>query len=266
VKTSIIIVNYNSRPFLESCLASLKSHTDTPHEIIVVDNHSSDDSAAFLQNIKQPEVKFIFNPSNLGFTKACNQGISQAGGDIMVTMNPDILVPKGWLSRLEWHLQNNPNTLAVGPKGIGIGGRQAALPLSYPSRLEAADRKFAIVHQHQSRPAKYIIGCLFLFDRRLIEKIGYFDENMPLGADDFDISLRIRKAGFQLRIALDVLVRHFCHVSFNQSDSLECKRLESASYQHFNKKWADELQKYGWKRLMEDDVPVFPHEKDFNFT
>lgn len=265
MKASIIIVNYNSRPFLESCLTSLKSNTDMPYEIIVIDNHSSDDSAAFLQKTKLPEVKFIVNQSNLGFTKACNQGISEARGDIIVTMNPDILVPQGWLTRLEWHLRNNPNTLAIGPKGIGIGGRQAALPLSFSSKLEAADRKFATVYRHQSEPAKFIIGCLFLFDRRLIEKIGYFDENMPLGADDFDISLRIRKAGYQLRIALDVLIKHFCHVSFNHSDTAECKRLETVSYQHFNEKWAEELQEFGWERLMENDVPVFPHEKDLHF-
>lgn len=266
MKASIIIVNFNSRPFLETCLTSLKTNTDIPYEIIVVDNHSSDDSVAFLQKINQPEIKLILNQSNFGFTKACNQGISQSGGDILVTMNPDILIPKGWLSRLCWHLLNNSNTLAVGPKGIGIGGPQAAIPLSYSSKLEAADRKFATVYRRQSEPVKFIIGCLFLFDRRLIEKIGYFDENMPLGADDFDISLRIRKAGYQLRVALDVLIKHFCHVSFNHSDISECKRLENISYQHFNKKWAKELREFGWEHLMENDLPVFPQEKNLHFS
>ncbi len=260
---SIIIVNYNSRPFLEACLNNLQTNTGTSFEIIVVDNHSEDDSITFLQRIKEPGIRTIYNESNAGFTKACNQGINLARGKILVTMNPDVLIPKDWLARMVWHLYNNPNTLAVGPKGIGICGWQAALPLSYSCKLEAADRKFATVYRHQSEPVKYLIGCLFLFDRRLIKEIGYFDEDLPLGADDFDISLRIRKAGYQLRVAQDVLIKHFVHTSFNHSNPEMCKFLEDTSYHHFNKKWAKELKEFGWQRLMEDDSPVFPNETGF---
>lgn len=260
---SIIIVNYNSRPFLEACLNNLQINTSPPFEIIIVDNHSTDDSITFLQRIKKTGIRTIYNESNAGFAKACNQGINLAEGKILVTMNPDVLITRGWLERMVWHLHNNSLTLAVGPKGIGIGGRQAALPLSYSSKLEAANRKFAAIYHHQSEPVKYLIGCLFLFDRCLIKEIGYFDEELPLGADDFDISLRIRKAGYQLRIARDVLIKHFVHVSFNRSNPEECKRLETASYQHFNEKWAKELKKFGWQRLLEDDSPVFSHETGF---
>jgi O-antigen biosynthesis protein len=263
LNASIIIVNYNSRLFLESCLCNLQANTELPCEFIIIDNHSSDDSVAFLRGIKHPSVRVLLNHTNAGFAKACNQGIAQANGNIIVTMNPDVLVPPGWLSRLAWHLNHHPNTLAVGPKGIGIGGRQAALPLSYSSKLEAADRKFAKKYRRQSEPVKCLIGCLMLFDSRLIKEIGYFDEELPLGADDFDISLRIRKAGYQLRIAWDVLIKHFVHVSFNCSNPEECQRLETESYHHFNLKWAKELKEFGWQRLLEDDMPVFPHEIKF---
>lgn len=262
--TSIIIVNYNSKRFLEACLNNLRTNTNPPFEIIIVDNHSEDDSLSFLQGIREPGIRTIYNESNAGFAKACNQGINLARGNILVTMNPDVLTPKGWLSRMIWHLHNNPNTLAFGPKGIGIGGRQAAVPICYSSKLEAADRKFATIYSHQSEPVKYLIGCLFLFDRRLIRKIGYFDEDLPLGADDFDISLRIRKAGYQLRVAWDILIKHFVHVSFNNSNPEECQRLETESYRHFNQKWAKELKEFGWKRLLEDDTPVFPNETKFH--
>lgn len=263
MSASIIIINYNSGPFLESCLNQLLANTEPPYEIIVVDNHSVDDSAAFISKLNNSNVRLVMNQTNLGFTKACNQGIIQARGKILVTMNPDVLVPPGWLPRLVWHLHNHPTTLAVGPKGIGIGGRQAALPISYSSKLEAADRKFALIYRRQSEPAKYLIGCLMLFDIRLIEVIGYFDEELPLGADDFDISLRVRKAGYQLRIARDVLIKHFVHISFNNSDPAECQRLETESYRHFNQKWAKELKDFGWEHLLEDDLPVFSHEMTF---
>jgi GT2 family glycosyltransferase len=258
MKTSIIIVNYNSQPALRSCLDSLIANTTPPLEIIVVDNHSGDGSVEYIQKLKLPILRTIFNQTNLGFTKACNQGIQSAQGDRLVTMNPDVLVPKGWLDRMAWHLRNNPRTLIVGPKGIGIGGRQAPGLLCYPSKLAAADRRFAAVYRRQSEPAKFLIGCLILFDRRLIERIGLFDEKMPLGADDFDLSLRVRQAGYQLRVAKDVLIQHLVHVSFNRSNPDECCKLADLSYRHFNRKWATELNRYGWKGLFEDDQPIYP--------
>lgn len=258
MKTSIIIVSYNSKPVLNSCIETLIANTTSPYEIIIVDNHSRDGSIESLQKFKTPKVRAIYNQSNLGFAKACNQGINSAQGDLLVTMNPDVFVSKGWLERLTWHLQNNPRTLIVGPKGIGIGGRQSPGLLCYPSELPAADRKFAALYRRQSEPTKFLIGCLILFDRRLIEKIGFFDEQLPLGADDFDLSLRVRKAGYQLRVARDLLIRHLVHVSFKRSAPDECQQLANLSYQHFNRKWAPELACYGWKGLFEDETPIYP--------
>jgi GT2 family glycosyltransferase len=258
MKTTIIIVNYNSLPALRTCLDSIILSTAPPLEILIVDNHSQDGSVEYLQKLKLPSVRTIYNQTNLGFTKACNQGIQSADGDHLVTMNPDVIVSKGWLDRMAWHLRNNPRTLIIGPKGIGIGGRQAPGLLCYPSKLSAADRKFAAVYRKQSEPAKFLIGCLILFDRRLVEKIGLFDEQMPLGADDFDLSLRIRQAGYQLRVARDVLIRHLVHVSFNRSNPEECRKLADLSYRHFKRKWAAELRRYGWNRLFDDDEPVYP--------
>ncbi|NLW47750.1 MAG: glycosyltransferase family 2 protein [Firmicutes bacterium] len=258
MKTTIIIVNYNSLPAFRACLDSLLLNTSPPLEIIVIDNHSEDGSVAYLQTINLPVVQIIYNQTNLGFTKACNQGIQRAQGEQLVTMNPDVIVSKGWLDRMAWHLRNNPRTLIVGPKGLGIGGRQAPGLLCYPSKLTAADRKFATVYRRQSEPTKFLIGCLILFDRRLIEKIGFFDEKMPLGADDFDLSLRVRQAGYQLRVARDVLIKHLVHVSFKRSDPEVCRKLAELSYRHFNRKWATELDRYGWQRLFEDEEPVYP--------
>lgn len=258
MKTSIIIVSYNSKPALKPCIDTLLANTSPPFEIIIVDNYSHDGSIQYLRKVNNPMVQTIFNQSNLGFAKACNQGIASAQGNLLVTMNPDVLVPKGWLDRMAWHLKQNPQTLVMGPKGIGIGGRQYPGLLNYPSNLEAAARKYAAVYRGQSEPVKFLIGCLILFDRRLIEKVGLLDEKLPLGADDFDLSLRVRKAGYQLRVARDVLIRHLVHLSFNRSNPDECRRLADFSYQHFNRKWADELDRYGWDGLFENDQPVYP--------
>lgn len=260
MEASIIIVNYNSQPYLEQCLAAITKNTDRPHEVIVVDNHSTDQSVPFLLKTEQQGLRVIYNSENLGFATACNQGIKASTGRFLVTMNPDVFVPPQWLSRLTWHLTTNPHCLLVGPKGRGIGGRQWAGPLNYSHKLEAADRKFSHLYHRQSEPAKFLIGCLVLFDRRLIREIGYFDENLPLGADDFDLALRIRQHGYELRIAKDLLIEHTVHASFNRSDPTENERLADDSWAYFRRKWQPELREYGWERLFEDDSPVFRHE------
>lgn len=263
MKASIIVVNYNAQPYLESCLESLAANTKPPYEVLVIDNHSSDDSASFLRKKKDHRIKSIFNENNWGFAKACNQGLCEATGDLFITMNPDVIVPKNWLGRLVWHLEQNPRTLLVGPKGIGICGPQAPGLITFSQKLEAADRKFNIIHRQKSERTKFLIGCFLLFDHRLLRLIGFFDEGFPLGADDFDLSLRVRKAGYDLRVAKDLLIRHFIHASFNRSKPEECKDLAEASWNHFREKWAMELREKGWKRLFEDQAPAFPGEEPF---
>lgn len=262
-KTSIIIVNYNSRSYLEICLQALLANTTSPYEIIIVDNHSSDNSPYYLKKLRDPRIRVIFNPANWGFSKACNQGLAEATGDLLVTMNPDVVVPENWLPRLSRHLDLNPRALVIGPKSLGIGGSQWAGPLCFSSRLPAADRKFARLYRCMSEPAKFLIGCLLLFDRRLLQIVGNFDENLVLGGDDFDLSLRVRQAGYELRIAKDLLIRHVIHGSFNNSNPQQNERLATASWKHFYRKWDKELKEYGWKRLFEDEYPVFPHEEKF---
>ena len=262
-KTSIIIVNYNSRPYLEICLQSLLANTLVPYEILIIDNYSQDDSVLFLEKIKDPRIRVYINHSNLGFSKACNQGLVEARGEFFVTMNPDVVVPEGWLTRLLHHLEINSRTLIVGPKSLGFGGSQWAGPLSFSSRLPVADRKFARLYHRMSEPVKFLSGCLLLFDRRLLRRIGYFDENLILGGDDYDLSLRVRRAGYEIRIAKDLLIRHVGHGSFRNSDPQENERLATASWRYFYRKWDRELKKHGWKRLFEDEFPVFPGEETF---
>ena len=110
---------------------------------------------------------------------------------------------------------------------------------------------------------KFLIGCLVFFDRRLLGQIGSYDEKLPLGADDFDLALRIREKGYCLRIAQDVLIEHAVHASFKRSDPAANGQLATASWDHFNRKWAFFLKTYGWSRLFEDEAPVFPHEQPF---
>ena len=94
--TSIIILNYNGKNFLEPCIESIVRETHTPYEIIVVDNNSPDKSGQFFSE-QYPEVKFILNDTNVGVPGGLNIGIRNASGEFVVLLNNDLVVMPNWL-------------------------------------------------------------------------------------------------------------------------------------------------------------------------
>lgn len=86
---SVIIVTWNSEKFIQNCLDSIfVSGGDLRHEIIVVDNDSSDKTAKIIQEF-YPKVNLIANKENLGYAKANNQGIEESQGEYVLLLNPD---------------------------------------------------------------------------------------------------------------------------------------------------------------------------------
>lgn len=99
MQLSIIIVNYNVKHFLEQCLCSVqKAITGIQAEIVVIDNNSTDNSLSYLTP-RFPAVQFVENKQNLGFAKACNQGLQQATGKYILFLNPDTIVPEDCFSK-----------------------------------------------------------------------------------------------------------------------------------------------------------------------
>ncbi|RQW88751.1 MAG: glycosyltransferase family 2 protein [Geobacter sp.] len=97
---SIVILTWNQLPFTKECLASIERHTPEPHEVIMVDNGSSDGTIPWLRELVQNRDNYslIENSENLGFSKGCNQGIKAATGTHILLLNNDTVVTPGWLS------------------------------------------------------------------------------------------------------------------------------------------------------------------------
>ena len=119
---SIIIVSFNARADLERCLASLhEPPPQAPHEIIVVDNASSDASVDAAR--RWSDVRVIGSPANVGFSRGTNIGIRASRGDRLLLLNSDTIVPPRAVDRLLEDLERDAAVAVVGPRLVDAQGR-----------------------------------------------------------------------------------------------------------------------------------------------
>ncbi|KYP15785.1 glycosyltransferase family 2 protein, partial [Flavihumibacter sp. CACIAM 22H1] len=212
---SVVIVNYNVCFFLQACLYSLRAalqHLD--HEIIVVDNASTDNSRAYLPS-RFPEVRFIWNETNLGFSKANNLGAATAAGEYLLILNPDTILPENCISTALDFIQSHPDAGAVGMRMYD--GRFRFLPESkrgFPSLLTAFYKLSGLIHVfprnkqvahyylgHRSpdivQQVEVLAGACMLLPRQLYLEVGGFDERYFMYGEDIDLSYSITQAGYK---------------------------------------------------------------------
>lgn len=214
MQLSVIIVNYNVKYFLEQCLLSvIKALKNIEGEIIVVDNHSTDDSASFFKDRFQ-EVQFIWNTDNTGFAKANNQALELASGKYILFLNPDTIVPEDCFEKCISFIQSQKNECASGIRMIDGAGNflkesKRAFPspstslykLSGLAKMFKHSKKFTRYHlgylnEHENHEVDVLAGAFMLIPRKILQKVGGFDEDFFMYGEDIDLSYRIKKAGF----------------------------------------------------------------------
>jgi GT2 family glycosyltransferase len=223
--TTIIIVNYNAGPFLRECLESL-AECPADKEIIVVDNASTDNSLSFLDDVAN--VRVLRNERNKGFAAACNQGLSIAGGETVLFLNPDCSLDGEVIPRLLKALHSKKNVgmvggLLVNPDGTEQGGGRRAIPTPWRSFVRAFGlsrfahrwpKLFFDFHLHRqplpSRPIEVeaISGACMMVKRSAIESVGLWDEDYFLHCEDLDWCMRFRQAGWSILFVPTARVTH----------------------------------------------------------
>src|SRR4051812_38168242 len=117
---SIVIVNWNTRELLRACLASVaKFPPKGKHEVIVVDNASTDGSAAMVR-ADFPRVVLVDLPTNTGYARGNNHGFEQARGEYILTLNPDTELIDASLDRALRIMGENTEFGALGARQIGL--------------------------------------------------------------------------------------------------------------------------------------------------
>lgn len=210
MKLSIIIVSYNVRYFLEQCLLSVNEATTLiESEIIVIDNHSDDDSCEMIKE-KFPNVILVENKTNLGFAKANNAGASIATSEYICFLNPDTVVSQDIFNYLIDQADRLPNSGLVGPRLInGAGNYLHESKRNIPSPLTSLRRLFGIKlgkvkNYYANRipvssigDVDVLVGAFMLMKKKNYYSVGEFDDDYFIYGEDLDLSYRFKKNGFQ---------------------------------------------------------------------
>jgi GT2 family glycosyltransferase len=211
-EVSVIIVNWNTRDLLRGCLDSVLTETRVSHEVIVIDNASSDGSAAMVA-AEFPGVNLIANPDNRGFAAANNQGLAVARGRHVLLLNPDTIVLDGAIDTMLSWLASHPDVGCVGCQVLEGPGVIQQTSFADPGPLNLAIVELGLHRlwrwvpffgrpwyrgwdRTTEREVDVVSGMFMLVPRQVLEAVGPLDEAFFIYAEEADWCRRIRKAGW----------------------------------------------------------------------
>jgi N-acetylglucosaminyl-diphospho-decaprenol L-rhamnosyltransferase len=206
-----LVLNYRSHRDTVRCVCALKAQTIGQHiEIVVIDNHSCDESIGFIraQLGTLDRVRIIEERANVGFARGNNDALRFASGEYLLIVNPDNLLPPTALEAMLQTLQSHPNAGIVGPALIHPDGSVRPSARSLPSLFELLRKRLMPARWQREYDAwlqriagsetievDWLVGGCLLLRRDLFERLGGFDERFFLFFEDMDLCRRIRQMG-----------------------------------------------------------------------
>ena len=256
---AVVIVNYDTGPYLERCLASLQTHRgDLSTEVLVIDNASHDGSHTAAAAM-HPEARLIENPTNVYLSPAWNQGARETTAPYLLFLNPDAELFAGTLADYVRAAREHPRAAIVGPMIRNPDGTVYASGRRFPSVVDAAfhamlspftrDNPFTRRYEMDGwdrtteREVDWVSGACMLMPREAYDAVGGFDEGFPLFAEELDIATRLHDAGRTVLFTPEVEVLHAIGVSRGRSRRMSLMHSRSI-YRYYAKH-----RSAGWRRL-----------------
>lgn len=215
MKLSVVIVNYNVKYYLRQCLQSLYDALEgIESEVVVVDNASIDGAEDYICP-KFPQLKWIQNPDNAGFSKAANQGIYATTGDYVLMLHPDTMLPKGILKQCLTFMDRHPEAGAVGVRMLHSDGSYSVesrrlsphpMPLFYKvlglATLFPTSCVFGRYYCSRVSPlieqdVDILPAPFTLFRRKAGEEVRFMDERFFIFGVDIEFSYSLQKKGWK---------------------------------------------------------------------
>ena len=226
VELTIIILNYNTEELLEDCLNSVKKRRkEVSFEVIVSDNASTDGSVKMIEK-KFPWVKLL-QGENSGFSAGNNRAKNHVNGKYVLFLNPDTVVKENTLAETVKYLKEHKDIGAVTCKLVLPNGeldkdvrRSFPTPwVSFTHLVLRADKFFPKSHlfgkywygyipENQVHEVDAIQGAYFLTYKKILDKVGWFDEDYFFDGEDLDLCWRIKEAGWKLVYYPKVEIMH----------------------------------------------------------
>jgi GT2 family glycosyltransferase len=258
-RVAIVIVTYNSARDIDRALRSLSDPPPaTPHEILVVDNASADDTVTRVR-ASCPGARLIASPRNLGFAAANNRGIRESSSELVLLLNPDTSVPRGAIDRLVAHLDARPDVAIVGPRIVDGEGRAELSFGSMIAPLTELRQKVLVAGNdrgvrpivsmvdrmtRRTREVDWVSGACLLIRRADLEAAGLLDERFFLYTEDVDLCASVRIHGRTVLFAADVEIQHLRGRSAGATTAAAYRRSQLAFYAKHHPAWLPWLRAY----------------------
>lgn len=210
---SVVVVNWNGCHVLAGSLRSLFRQSYRDFEVIVVDNGSTDGTKSLLNHNEFRQVTVVWNSENRGFCAANNQGIRASRGRFVALLNNDAEAEPEWLAELVAVIERDPRYGMAASKIVMYENIQIidkAGHLIYPDGQNRGRGSGELDAGQYGRieEVAWPDGCAALYRRAMLDEIGGFDEDFFAYADDAELGLRARIAGWKAVYAPGAIVRH----------------------------------------------------------
>jgi len=211
---SVIIVNWNTKELLRSCVSSVQADVEGIAEIIVVDNGSSDGSQDMI-HVEYPEVVLIENKKNLGFAKANNVGIKKMTRRYACLVNSDVIVLPGCMNVLAEYMNANSGVGVVGPRVLWPNMTIQDSCRKYPTlwnnlcesirlnKIFPHSNLFSSEHMMYFKHDRLIevdglVGCCMMIRKIALDEVGLFDESFFIYSEETDLCKRMSESGWKI--------------------------------------------------------------------
>lgn len=248
---SVVIVSFNTAALLYNCLQSLFAACEgMALEVIVVDNASRDGSVAMVR-AEFPQARLIANRRNVGFGVANNQAVAVARAPYVMLLNSDTIVPPGAAERLLRELDRAPDLGLVGPRLIGADGKVQRSAFRFPTprallleQINLARFLPAARQAHQpdetcARSVDWLIGACVLGRRDLLAALGPFDPRFFMYGEDIDLCYRLRRAGWDIRLAPCATITHLGGMSARRDRVRMALQATESMYLFYRKHYSE---------------------------
>lgn len=209
---SIIIPHLNGKHHLDDCLGSLRRQSFTSFEVILADNGSSDGTQDYVRE-QFPEVRLLELRANRGFTGACNAGYRVAQGAIIILLNNDTETDPHWLQAIVAAFQRHPRAGSIASKMLLFDRRDVFHTAGDFYTVSGLPGNRGVWQQDhgqydQVEPVFSACGGAAAYRRRMIDEIGFLDDNFYFSCEDIDLAWRAHLRGWQVIYEPGAIVYH----------------------------------------------------------